>query len=127
VEIADYIRSDGLYAPVGVLPYDADEDRVQCHLCGGWFRALAPVHLQRHDTTADEYRALVGLNPRLPLTVPSTSPLRARQLHERIATDKRVHHGFHEAIVDHQPSGHVLELARTGQMRASEFRYACSS
>jgi hypothetical protein len=93
VENLHYSRSDGLYAPPGVLSYDADEDRVQCHLCGGWFRALAPGHLRRHDTTADEYRVLAGLNPRLPLNVPSTSRLRARQLRERIATDERVRVG----------------------------------
>jgi hypothetical protein len=79
---------------LGVLPYDADEDRVQCHLCGGWFRALAPGHLRRHDTTADEYRALVGLNPRLPLSAPSTSQLRAGQLRERIASDERIRAGM---------------------------------
>jgi hypothetical protein len=83
-----------LYAPLGALPYDADEDRVQCHLCGGWFRALAPGHLRRHDTTADEYRALAGLNPRLPLTVPSTSQLRADQLRQRITTDARIRAGM---------------------------------
>jgi hypothetical protein len=93
VEDTDYIRRERLYAPLGVLPYDAAEDRVQCHLCGGWFRALVLGHLRRHDTTADEYRALVGLNPRLPLTAPSTSLLRARQLRERVATDERIQAG----------------------------------
>ena len=35
-----------LHAPLGELPYDPIEDRVQCHLCGGWYRKLAP-HLRR--------------------------------------------------------------------------------
>jgi hypothetical protein len=106
VENPDYSRRDGLFA--GVLPYDGDEDRVQCHLCGGWFRALAPGHLRRHDTTADEYRALVGLNPRLPLTVASTSQLRARQLRERIETDERLRAGMEQGMA----------LARSGQLQA---------
>jgi hypothetical protein len=28
------------FAPIGELPYDADDDRVQCHLCGDWFRIV---------------------------------------------------------------------------------------
>jgi hypothetical protein len=108
VEDADYIRREGLYAPLGVLPYDADEDRVQCHLCGGWFRALAPGHLRRHHTTADEYRALVGLNPRLPLAVASTSQLRASQLRERIDTDERMRAGMEQGMA----------LARSGLLQA---------
>jgi hypothetical protein len=108
VEDANYIRGQGLYAPLGVLPYDADEDRVQCHLCGGWFRALAPGHLRRHDTTADDYRALVGLNPRLTLSAPSTSQLRAGQLRERIASDERIRAGMNLGAA----------LARSGLLQA---------
>jgi len=51
-----------LHAVRGALAVDTDEQRVQCHLCGGWYRALAPTHLSRaHGLTADEYRKLVGL------------------------------------------------------------------
>jgi len=101
----------GLHAPVGALPYDPDEDRVQCHLCGGWFRALAPAHLRRHDTTADEYRALVGLNPGLPLTVPSLSQLRADQLKQRIDSDERIQAGMKRGR-HLARSGELQELAR---------------
>jgi len=86
--------------------------REQC--CGGWFRALAPGHLRRHDTTADEYRALAGLNPRLPLTVASTSQLRARQLRERIATDERVRAGMQRGAA----------LARSGALQARALEVA---
>ena len=100
--------SGSLFAPVGELRYDSDEDRVQCHLCGGWFRALAPAHLRRHDVTADEYRVLAGLNPRLPLSVPSLSRLRAGQLRERIASDPRIQAGMRRGI----------DLARSGDLQA---------
>ena len=30
---------------LGELAYDRDEDKVQCHLCGGWFRAIGSSHL----------------------------------------------------------------------------------
>src|ERR1700694_6046704 len=29
------------FAPLGQLLWDPEEDRVQCHLCGGWFLFLA--------------------------------------------------------------------------------------
>lgn len=41
------------YGSMGVIAYDADEDRVQCHLCGGWFRALASAHLAK---ASERYR-----------------------------------------------------------------------
>lgn len=101
-----------LHAPLGELPYDAAEDRVQCHLCGGWYRALAPAHLQRHAITAEEYRAITGLNPSLALTTPSLSALRRRQLRARVERDERLQAGMRAG----------LALARSGvlQTRARE-------
>lgn len=34
------------FAPLGQVPQDPESGRVQCHLCGRWFRALAPGHLR---------------------------------------------------------------------------------
>ena len=33
------------YAPLGQLPHDPQEDRVQCHLCGEWYRLVGGTHL----------------------------------------------------------------------------------
>lgn len=45
------------FAPLGEIPYDAVEDRVQCHLCGKWFRTIGGAHLiHRHGWTITEYR-----------------------------------------------------------------------
>jgi hypothetical protein len=41
------------FAPLGQLLWDSEEDRVQCHLCGGWFRFLGSSHLIR---TSGRYR-----------------------------------------------------------------------
>lgn len=39
---------------IGVLATDDAADRVQCHLCGRWLRALAGSHLStRHGWTAE--------------------------------------------------------------------------
>lgn len=64
------------YAPIGELNYDPIEDRVQCHLCGGWFRLVAGSHLTgAHGWTAREYREAFRL--------PSTEPTCSRGLSER--------------------------------------------
>jgi hypothetical protein len=45
------------FAPFGELPYDRDEDRVQCHLCGEWFRTVGNADLRLgHGWTIGEYR-----------------------------------------------------------------------
>ena len=52
---------------LGKLSYDPDEDRVQCHLCGGWYRILGGAHLRRtHGWTLAEYRDAFQLPMQLP-------------------------------------------------------------
>ena len=42
---------------LGELAYDPDEDKVQCHLCGGWYRVIGSSHLRRgHGWTLAAYR-----------------------------------------------------------------------
>jgi predicted nucleic acid-binding Zn-ribbon protein len=58
------------FGRLGELAYDPDEDRVQCHVCGGWFRLLGSSHLRRtHGWTLAEYREAF----RLPVKVPTCS------------------------------------------------------
>ena len=55
---------------LGELAYDPDEDKVQCHLCGGWYRAIGSSHLRRaHGWTLDAYRDAF----RLPMQMPTCS------------------------------------------------------
>jgi hypothetical protein len=80
-----------LYALRGELPVDIDERRVQCHLCGGWYRALAPTHLSRaHGLTADEYRELVGLRRRHALWAPDLIEAHSARLRARVAAEPRL-------------------------------------
>ncbi|HTE64608.1 MAG TPA: MucR family transcriptional regulator [Solirubrobacteraceae bacterium] len=80
-----------LYAARGELPIDVDEQRVQCHLCGGWYRALGSSHLSRtHGVTADEYRELVGLRPRHPLWAPDLIDEQGERLRARLAAEPRL-------------------------------------
>ena len=45
------------FGELGELAYDPDEDRVQCHLCGRWYRFVGSSHLRRsHGWTLAQYR-----------------------------------------------------------------------
>jgi len=47
---------------LGVLAYDPVEDKVQCHLCGGWYRVIGSSHLRRgHGWTLAAYRDALRL------------------------------------------------------------------
>ena len=51
-----------MYGQLGLLTYDQLEDKVQCHLCGSWFRCLGVHVFRTHGLAADEYRENFGLN-----------------------------------------------------------------
>jgi hypothetical protein len=77
-----------LYALHGELPVDVDEQRVRCHLCGRWYRALAPTHLSRaHGLTAEKYRELVGLRPRHALWAPDLIEAQSARRRARFAAE----------------------------------------
>ena len=55
------------YGQLGVMANDADEDRVQCHLCGDWYRRIGGTHLtMTHGWTTAEYRDAFQLPAKLP-------------------------------------------------------------
>lgn len=53
-----YQKGDGF---LGVLLYDGSSDKIQCHLCGGWFHNLSAHSRKEHAMSADEYKYEVGL------------------------------------------------------------------
>ena len=50
------------YGELGVLAYDSINDKVQCHICGKWFRGLNAHVWQTHGWFVDDYREEFGLN-----------------------------------------------------------------
>lgn len=57
------MKFDGGFGFVGALVFDTETDKIQCHLCGHWFKALNSNHLRReHNMSAGEYKDIVGLN-----------------------------------------------------------------
>ena len=67
------------YAPLGEMLSDGDE-RVCCHLCGRWMKAVGGTHLRWHGWTIDEYREAFRLGRQTPTCAPSpdASPRRER-------------------------------------------------
>lgn len=53
-----------------------DGERVQCHECGRWFRALASHLTRAHGLSSEEYRALHGLPRTQSLTSSASQQLR---------------------------------------------------
>ncbi len=51
-----------MYGQLGILSYDEIEDKVQCHICGRWFRSVASHVNKSHGWSADDYREEFGLN-----------------------------------------------------------------
>lgn len=47
------------YGKFGVL--SKEEGKVQCHICGKWYRLLGSHVVQKHKLLADEYREVFGL------------------------------------------------------------------
>ncbi len=67
-----YIPS-GHYGFMGVILCDTSSDRVQCHLCGLWFKSIGGRHiLLKHDMTHREYKKRFGLYMKEPLMSPGT-------------------------------------------------------
>src|SRR3990167_4821702 len=58
--IPPYMPYVGGYGYLGLTLLDITTDRIQCHLCGYWYKALAG-HLKVHNLTATEYKKEVGL------------------------------------------------------------------
>lgn len=51
-----------MHGKLGILAYDSIEDKVQCHICGHWFRGLNAHVRQAHRWSADDYREEFELN-----------------------------------------------------------------
>lgn len=64
---------------MGVVLYDKNEDKVQCHLCGKWFSFIGGSHLHKtHKMPMELYREKFGLPISFGLCSKKISGLRAK-------------------------------------------------
>jgi len=82
---------------MGELVIDRARDRVCCHLCGHWYRALAPGHLRAHGWDPREYRAAFGLSVGRPLQAPGLVAAHRRVMEELLRTTPSVRNALHVA------------------------------
>lgn len=73
---------------MGVLNYDDEADKVQCHECGNYFAALGG-HIKSHGLTADAYRIKYGLNFNIQLCGRGISAMRRETI-----SDDFINHRF---------------------------------
>jgi hypothetical protein len=67
------------FAALGELPYDPDEDRVQCHPLREWFRQVAGHHLlKRHGWTVEQYRREFRLAQSVSTCAPGLTAIKSR-------------------------------------------------
>ena len=92
------------FGKIGEMAYD--EDRVQCHLCGRWFKVVGAIHIRAaHGVTIEEYREMFHLLGSVTTAAPQTSARKRRTMLDQIASGERV-----------QP--YDLDLGRTEQAAA---------
>lgn len=83
-ELAD---GTGFYGRRGVVRYDPDEDKVQCHLCGEWLYQVGGSHLLRkHGWTIEQYRREFRIPKRIATCGRGLSQTRRAKTLERIAS-----------------------------------------
>jgi predicted nucleic acid-binding Zn-ribbon protein len=74
------------FGQLGQLARDPAEDRVQCHLCGRWFRAVGGAHLRlAHGWTLAEYRIAFQLATSTPTVARQLSAEQRARLIARLA------------------------------------------
>lgn len=82
------------FGRLGEFSRDEAQQRVQCHLCGAWFRAL-PAHLRLvHGWSAADYRLAFGLLATRPLQAKELSERQAVRWRERMGQDQRIRSGM---------------------------------
>lgn len=64
---APFMEASRGFGYQGVVMYDDDEDKVQCHICGGWFGNLGQHTKRAHDVQVDDYKMEYGLSLRTAL------------------------------------------------------------
>lgn len=70
-------KLDKGFGYLGVLLRNKNEDTLQCHICGKWFKSLNQHVLSKHKLLSKEYKHKYGLPLTYPLVSVSTSAKRS--------------------------------------------------
>lgn len=87
----------------------SDGERMQCHLCGRWYKMVGGSHLlAAHGWTTAEYRDAFLLNLTASTVGPATSELKRDTMLEQIATGARNYPLPGAGIPPRRPGGRSL-------------------
>lgn len=70
-----------MYGEIGAVRID--DDQMQCHICGKWYKSVGLHSVYAHELTADEYREAFGLNHQQGLVSPRLSERLRRNVQQR--------------------------------------------
>lgn len=76
----DDLRSS-MYGEIGVVRFE--DDRMQCHICGRWYKNVGQHSWQSHELNSDEYREAFGLNHQQALVSPELSERLRQNMKQR--------------------------------------------
>lgn len=109
--------------PRGILQVSADEARVQCHVCGGWYRRLSH-HIKAHGLDAETYKEVYGLPRNLGLQSPTSRQLQrqANLSPEQVAHARASLARIHREKLGRQPTREEREYRLGSRIKVSDQR-----
>lgn len=72
-----FMEAPAAYGFLGVIMYDDKEDKVQCHVCGGWYRHVGSHAHVTHKISGEDYKDRFGLTRKIALCSMAVSKKRA--------------------------------------------------
>jgi hypothetical protein len=75
------------YGFLGTLLLDTNNNKIQCHICGEWYKSLIPHIKAAHLMNSKEYKREMSLNIGTPLVSPSVS----KKLRENMNETRKKH------------------------------------
>lgn len=84
---------------IGMVLYDRAEDKVQCGICGEWFRSLGNHVFQKHGMTAKEYKDKFGLYYKTALCSKEVSKKRSEAIPEQFVKYRKSKKHIEELVV----------------------------
>ena len=115
------IKQGRIFGSLGKI--ERDGDRIQCHLCGGWY-ILSAAHIwQSHGIQADDYRELFGLNRSQGLT--GTAEHRRRSVRGTILYNEKAHEYIVPIPFNHNKS--AQEIVKGRPQRVQSYQNMCDT
>jgi Homing endonuclease associated repeat len=105
---------------LGVLLFDGETDKVQCHMCGEWFGSLSHHLVREHAMRATQYKDEVGLN--------QTTALIGEKMREKLIAsglDKRLQNLRAGGKMTNETKKKISETLKANSLENKNLRGTC--